>query len=222
MLAQSTAGPAPAPSAPSFVDLHGAYRGRVAGFFFRRGVRPQDVEDLVQSTFAEAWRSWPTFVWTVDRRASERQFTAWLFTIALHQLWNARRHAERHAVAVPLDEVAKQLPDAGAGVGFDQALDRALLAPALALLSAAERQLLADAYARDQDDRGLGHRLRLRPDTAKARRQRAVRHLAVILATGAPPRRRRRWPRRPAGLSERERCRMAAARRRPNLAVLAA
>ena len=59
---------------------------------------------------------------------------------------------------------------ASAGASFDQALDRALLAPALARLSEAERRLLADAYARDQDDRGLGHRLRLRPDTPKARR----------------------------------------------------
>jgi RNA polymerase sigma-70 factor (ECF subfamily) len=223
VLPQSSAGPAPAPSAPAFVDLHDAYRGRVTGFFFRRGVRPQDVEDLVQSTFAEAWRAWPTFVWTADRRACERQFTAWLFTIALHQLWNARRCAGRHAVAVPFDgALAEQLADDHAGAGFDQALDRALLAPALARLSVAERRLLADAYARDQDDRSLGHQLRLRPDTAKARRQRAVRHLAVALATGQPPRRQRRWGRRPAGLSERERERTAAARQRPNLAVLAA
>src|SRR5918912_2068490 len=91
------------PSAPAFVDLHAAYRGRVAGFFFRRGVRLQDIEDLVQSTFAEAWRSWPTFVWTVDRRASERQFRVWLFTIALHQLFKARRRGRRDAVLVRLN-----------------------------------------------------------------------------------------------------------------------
>ena len=217
MLSKSTAGPVPAPSAPSFVDLHDAYRGRVTGFFFRRGAPFQDVEDLTQATFAEAWRSWPAFVWT-----NERQFAGWLLAIALHQLFRSHRRKVRDAVVVPLDEAAEQLADDHAGASFDQALDRALLAPALAQLPVAERHLLAAAYARDQDDRSLGHQLRLRPDTAKARRQRAVRHLAVALATGQPPRRHQRWGRRPAGLSERERERTAAARQKPNLAVLAA
>jgi hypothetical protein len=83
-------------------------------------------------------------------------------------------------------------------------------------LSSAE----AAAEFGDQDDRGLGHRLHLRPGTAKRRRQRAVRHLAVVLATGQPPRR-RRWFRRPVGRSERACKRTAAARQRPSLAALA-
>jgi len=213
--AQSTAGLAPAPSVPAFADLYTAWRRRVAAFFFRRGVPLQDIEDLVQSTFVEAWRAWPAFVWTI-----EREFAAWLFTIALHQLFNARRRAHRHAVVVPLDLEAHQCADDRAGASFDQVLDRALLAPALALLSTAEQHLLADAYVRDQDDRGLGHRLHLRPGTAKRRRQRAVRHLAVTLATGQPPRRQRRWSRRPVGMSERTCRRTAAARQRPSLAAL--
>jgi hypothetical protein len=69
---------------------------------------------------------------------------------------------------------------------------------------------------------GLGFRRGgLRPDTAKARRLRAVRHLAVALVRGEPPRHHRRWPRRPVGMSERERWRTAVSRQRPNLAVLA-
>jgi RNA polymerase sigma-70 factor (ECF subfamily) len=216
VLNQSTAGLTPAPSVPEFADLYRAWRRRVCGFFFRRGVPLQDIEDLVQITFTEAWRSWPTFTWT-----HERQFASWLFAIALHHLLKARRRLDRDAVVVPLGLAAYQLPDEGAGVGFDQALDRALLAPALARLSTPEQQLLADAYTNDQDDRGLGHRLHLHAATAKARRQRAVRHLAVVLATGEPPRRHRRWPCKPAGMSERERCRTAAARQRPSLAVLA-
>ena len=215
MLAQSTAGLAPAPSAPAFADLYGAWRRRVAAFFFRRGVPFQDVEDLVQSTFVEAWRSWPAFTWT-----NERQFAGWLFAIALHQLVKARRRVDRHAVLVPLDQMAEQLVDDRAGAGFDQALDRALLAPAVVLLSCAEQQLLAAAYTHDQDDRGLGHQLHLRPGTAKARRHRAERHLAVVLATGQPPRRQRRWSRRPVGMSERTCRRTAAARQRPSLAAL--
>ena len=221
MLDQSSAGSAPAPTAPSFTDLHDAYRGRVTGFFLRRGVRSQDVEDLVQSTFTDAWRSWPTFVWPADQRDAECQFTAWLFTIALHQLLKARQQAKRHAVVVPLDLKRHQRADAQASASFAQALDRALLAPGLALLPVPEQRLLADAYAGDQDDRSLGQRLHLRPDTAKARRLRAVRHLAVALVNGEPPRHHRRWPRRPAGMSERERWRTAVSRQRPNLAVLA-
>ena len=38
---------------------------------------------------------------------------------------------------------------------------------------------------------------------AKARRLRAVRHPAVALVTGEPPRHHRRWFRRPVGMSER-------------------
>jgi RNA polymerase sigma factor (sigma-70 family) len=173
----------------------------------------QDIEDLVQITFLEAWRSWPTFTWT-----HERQFAGWLFAIALHHLLKARRRRDRDAVVVPLDQAASQLADDHAGDSFDQVLDRALLAPALERLSAAEQQLLADAYTGDQDDRRLGHRLRLHAATAKARRQHAVRRLAVILATGEPPRRQRRWPRKPAGMSEHERCRTAAARQRATFA----
>jgi RNA polymerase sigma factor (sigma-70 family) len=220
MRSKSTAGLAPAPSAPTFVDLYDSYRGRVTGFFLRRGVRSQDVEDLVQSTFAEAWRSWPTFVWTDDARGSEKQFTAWLFTIALHQLLTARKRAKRHAVVGPLDLAAHQRPDTQASISFDQALDRALLVPGLALLPPAEQQLLADAYTHDQDDRSLGLRRGLRPDATKRRRQRAVRHLAVALVTGEPPRHHRRWPRRPVGMSEQERWHTAVNRQRPNLAVL--
>ena len=141
----------------------------MAGFFFRRGVAVQDIEDLVQTTFAEAWRSWPTFTWT-----NERQFAGWLFAIALHQMLRARRRADRHAANVPLDLAAHQQPDAGAGAGFDQVLDRALLAPALAQLSPAEQQLLATAYDDDQDDHSLGRHLRLRAETAKARRRGAT------------------------------------------------
>ena len=112
MRPKSTAGLAPAPSAPAFTDLHDAYRGRVTGFFLRRGVRSQDVEDLVQSTFTAAWRAWPTFVWPADQRDAECQFTAWLFTIALHQLLKARQQAKRHAVVVPLDLQQHQRADA--------------------------------------------------------------------------------------------------------------
>ena len=216
MLAQSTAGSAPAPTVPEFADLYRAWHRRVCAFFFRRGVPRQDIEDLVQITFAEACRSWPTFAWR-----HERQFAGWLFAIAFHHLVKARRRLERDAVVIPLDQVADELADEGAAACFDQVLDRVLLAPALARLSAAEQQLLDAAYTGDQDDRRLGHRLRLHATTAAKRRQLAVRHLAVVLATGTPPRRQRRWPRRPAGMSERERCRTAAARRRPSLAVLA-
>ena len=216
MLAQSTAGLAPVPSAPPFADLYLSWRRPVAAFFYRRGVRVQDVEDLVQATFTDAWRSWPTHRW-----ANERQFAAWLFTIALHQLFNARRRARRDTVVVSLDVEVHQPADERAGASFAQALDRALLAPGLALLPVPEQQLLADAYQGDQDDRRLGHSLHLRPDTAKARRLRAVRHLAVALVRGEPPRHHRRWPRRPVGMSERERWRTAVSRQRPNLAVLA-
>ena len=129
----------------------------------------------------------------------------------------ARCRADPDAVVVPLDldPEAEQLVDERAGASFDQALDRALLAPALALLSTAEQHLLAAAYVDDQDDRGLGHQLHLRPGTAKRRRQRAVRHLAVVLATGQPPRRQRHWFRRPVGMSERACKHTAAARQRP-------
>ncbi len=216
MLDQSSAGSAPAPTAPEFADLYCAWRRRVCAFFFRRGVRVQDIEDLVQATFTDAWRSWPTHRW-----ANERQFAAWLFTIALHQLFNARRRARRDTVVVSLDVEVHQPADERAGASFVQALDRVLLAPGLALLPASEQRLLADAYGGDQDDRGLGHRLHLCPDTAKARRLRAVRHLAVALVRGEPPRHHRRWPRRPEGMSERERWRTAVSRQRPNLAVLA-
>jgi DNA-directed RNA polymerase specialized sigma24 family protein len=134
----------------------------------------------------------------------------------------ARRRADRHAADVPLDLAAHQRPDDRAGAVYDQVLDRALLAPALAHLSPAEQQLLAAAYDADQDDHSLGRQLRLRSETAKARRHRAERHLAVVLATGAPPRRHRRWLRKPAGMPERERWRTAAARQQPNLVALVA
>src|SRR5205085_1282296 len=98
----------------AFADLYGAWRRRVAAFFFRRGVPFQDVEDLVQATFVEAWRSWPAFIWT-----NERQFAGWLFAIALHQLFKARRRAERDGVVVALGQAAYQLANDHAGACFD-------------------------------------------------------------------------------------------------------
>lgn len=75
---------APDPPNESLQYVFEVYYGRVRRFFTRRGWRPEEAQDLTQSTFIRVYRGRGLFT-TVD------DFTAWLFRIALNVHFNAQR-----------------------------------------------------------------------------------------------------------------------------------
>jgi RNA polymerase sigma-70 factor (ECF subfamily) len=85
----------------AFQALAVRYYRPVAAFLYKRLQRPDLVEDLVQETFLEAYRS---------LRAGRRpeHFSAWLFTIAGHCCgkWLRRRRPRLFAADEPPEELA--------------------------------------------------------------------------------------------------------------------
>ena len=60
--------------------------------------RPDDRADLVQDIVAQLWRAWP-------RYDSSREFSTWMYRVALNVAISSVRKAVRHReVSIPLDE----------------------------------------------------------------------------------------------------------------------
>jgi RNA polymerase sigma factor (sigma-70 family) len=124
---------------PEFTEVYQEHVFRVYGFIAYRVRSAADAEDLTQLTFEKALRAWPRFD---PRRATA---STWLLSIARNVIID-RHRAERGAVA--LDDV----PEAQLGVDptFEDALGHAAeLAPALATLSARDREIVGLRFGAD-------------------------------------------------------------------------
>jgi RNA polymerase sigma-70 factor (ECF subfamily) len=117
----------------AFATLYEQYRPLVYRFLRRRldGV-DETVEDLTEDVFVKLYEKLDRYV--------ERglPFTAWLYRIAHNQLVDYMRALPRHT-AQPLDFVA-DIPEHNAGAEYRGVLDRQTLEPALARLTAEQRQ----------------------------------------------------------------------------------
>jgi RNA polymerase sigma-70 factor (ECF subfamily) len=131
----------------------------------------QLAEDVVQETFARAWKH-PGRV--AGDRGSAR---SWLFTVArnliIDDLRSARHNREQAVEAVP--ETPSTTDD------VDAILDRILLADALASLSPEHRVVLVDAYYLGRPLREVAERLGIPEGTVKSRLHYGVRALRLAL-----------------------------------------
>jgi RNA polymerase sigma-70 factor (ECF subfamily) len=129
-------------------------------------------EDAVQETFLRAWRNLPRL------QADERPLRPWLRQVLRHVLIDAARAARARPVIL-LDDT---LIDREVDGGYEDILDRGLLARVLQQLSAAHRQVLVEIYYHDASAEQVAATLGIPAGTVRSRLHYALRALRGQLA----------------------------------------
>jgi len=83
-----------------FQQIFTRYNGMIRRFFMRKGMPPEDCNDLTQETFLSVFRGLKDF-------RQEAQFESWLFTIATNTFYSElemRKAKKRAAVTISLDQ----------------------------------------------------------------------------------------------------------------------
>ncbi|GGO61105.1 RNA polymerase sigma factor [Nonomuraea cavernae] len=139
--------------------------------YLRRFVPSQDVDDMLQVVFTEAWRS-------RDRYDPGRSPRAWLLGIAHKRAVDHLRRRRPHTV--PLDDAAEPAGDDGR-TGATTLAERDRLHRALAELPVAQREAIVLAYYAGLSQREIAERLSIPLGTVKARTSRGLHRLATLL-----------------------------------------
>ncbi|GGL19855.1 hypothetical protein Sme01_73800 [Sphaerisporangium melleum] len=140
--------------------------------YLRKLVPPQDVEDVLQVVFTEAWRSGHRF-------DPARSLPAWLCGIAYKRAVDHLR--SRAPATVPLEAVADPAGDDGRDDG-DTLADRDRVRRALAALPDVQREAIELAYYGDLTQRQIADRLSVPLGTIKARTARGLHRLSGLLS----------------------------------------
>ncbi len=150
--------------------------GTLHGYIARQG--GVEVDDLVSETWLQVARGLPRFA------GDERDFRAWVFTIAHHRLIDERRSLRRRVVELAglerLEEAGSSSPSAEAEALMrlrDQELERAF-----ATLSPDQREVLALRFLAGFGPSEIGAILGKKPNAVRALQRRGLKRLEKILA----------------------------------------
>ena len=139
----------------AFDALYQRYHRRLTRFCLQRLRSPHDAEDVVQETFARAWRALPGF-------AGERRFYPWLTVIANNLCVDVQRSRSR---LTPVDSSQLQVGDPGCYDTEDAVLhevDAQMVTTAFARLNPRHQRILqlreesGWSYQRIADHEGVG------------------------------------------------------------------
>jgi RNA polymerase sigma-70 factor (ECF subfamily) len=130
-------------------------------------------EDVVQETLLRAWQH-PEVMGDAERSAR-----AWLFTVARNMIIDERRSARSRNLVSSLDDSSG--PEQSAPDGVNAALDRLLIADAMAQLSAEHRAVIDRSYYRGWTTAQIAADLGIDEGTVKSRLHHAVRALRLNL-----------------------------------------
>jgi RNA polymerase sigma-70 factor, ECF subfamily len=130
-------------------------------------------EDVVQETLLRAWQH-PEVIGDTERSAR-----AWLFTVARNMIIDERRSARFRNVVGSLDDSGA--PEQSAPDEVDAALDRLLIADAMAQMSAEHRAVVERSYYRGWSTAQIAADLDIAEGTVKSRLHYAVRALRLTL-----------------------------------------
>ncbi len=130
-------------------------------------------EDVVQETLMRAWQH-PEVIGD-----SERSSRAWLFTVARNMIIDDRRSARFRNVVGSTDEAGA--PEQATPDEVNAALDRLLMADAMAQLSAEHRAVIERSYYRGWTTAQIAVDLGIAEGTVKSRLHYAVRALRLTL-----------------------------------------
>ena len=130
-------------------------------------------EDVVQETLLRAWQH-PEVIGD-----SERPARAWLFTVARNMIIDERRSPKFRNIAGSLDETGA--PEQSVPDEVDSALDRLLIADAMAQMSPEHRAVVERSYYRGWSTAQIAADLDVAEGTVKSRLHYAVRALRLTL-----------------------------------------
>jgi RNA polymerase sigma-70 factor, ECF subfamily len=130
-------------------------------------------EDVVQETLLRAWQH-PEVIGDTERPAR-----AWLFTVARNMIIDERRSPRFRNVVGSLDEAGA--PEQSAPDEVDSALDRMLIADAMAQMSPEHRAVVERSYYRGWSTAQIAADLDIAEGTVKSRLHYAVRALRLTL-----------------------------------------
>jgi len=130
-------------------------------------------EDVVQETLLRAWQH-PEVMSDTERRPR-----AWLFTVARNIIIDEQRSPRIRKAGGSLDESGAPEPSAPDEV--DSALDRMLIADALAQMSAEHRAVIERSYYRGWTTAQIATDLDIAEGTVKSRLHYAVRALRLTM-----------------------------------------
>jgi RNA polymerase sigma-70 factor (ECF subfamily) len=164
--------------AASFEQLVVLHTPRLLRFLERRTGSRHDAEDLVQETWARAYRY-------LHRFQTGRSFPAWLWTIAV-RLDASRRRKKALPLATWTVDVASAEPDAGQHLA-DAEASAGLWALAGRVLRSAQREALWLFYVEDMSVKEIAKILGLTTIGAKVLLHRARRRLGDALRQNAGP-----------------------------------
>jgi RNA polymerase sigma-70 factor, ECF subfamily len=130
-------------------------------------------EDVVQETLLRAWQH-PEVVGDTERSAR-----AWLFTVARNMIIDEQRSPRIRKFGGSLDE--SSAPEQSAPDQVDSALDRMLIADAMAQMSPEHRAVIERSYYRGWTTAQTAADLDIAEGTVKSRLHYAVRALRLTL-----------------------------------------
>jgi len=139
--------------------------------YLRRRVPADDVDDVVQASFVDLWR-------TRARYDPARSLEAWALSIARRRAIDHLR--SRPLPAVPLGDLAELAGEDGRDHAARLA-DAAEIRGALLALPRAQREAIELAYYADLSQREIAERLRVPIGTIKARTARGLRRVRQTL-----------------------------------------
>ena len=164
----------------AFATLYETYRPLVYRFLRRRlDGSDEVVEDLTEDVFVKLYEKLDRYV--------ERglPFTAWLYRIAHNQLVDYVRTLPRHT-AQPLDAVA-DIAEHQATAEYHSVLDRETLEPALAHLTAEQRQAVELRFLKGMSVAETSATLKRSDEAVKKLQARALANLRRYLVESARP-----------------------------------
>ncbi|WP_421842003.1 sigma-70 family RNA polymerase sigma factor [Mycobacterium sp.] len=169
--------PGTAGGAAAEADLMKAIYDEHAAVLWRYALRltgdASQAEDIVQETLLKAWQH-PEV--TGDTQRSAR---AWLFTVARNMIIDDRRSARYRNVVGSIDD--SRAPEQSTPDEVNAALDRLLIADAIAQLSVEHRAVIERSYYRGWTTAQVARDLEIAEGTVKSRLHYAVRALRLTL-----------------------------------------
>jgi len=167
---QRSSGVAEAALMKALYDEHAAVLWR---FALRLTGDTGQAEDVVQETLLRAWQH-PEVIGDTERSAR-----AWMFTVARNLIIDDKRSARsRHVVGSTDDTKA---PEQSTPDEVNAALDRLLIADAVAQLSVEHRAVIERSYYRGWTTAQIAADLQIAEGTVKSRLHYAVRALRLTL-----------------------------------------
>jgi RNA polymerase sigma-70 factor (ECF subfamily) len=164
-------GSAASPEAALMKALYDEHAAALWRYALRLTNNRNRAEDVVQETLLRAWQH-PEVVGDTERSAR-----AWLFTVARNLIIDESRTARARTEVTSLDKV----PEPAGPDQVNAALDRMLIADALAQLSAEHRAVISRSYYRGWTTAQIAADLGIAEGTVKSRMHYAVRAMRLTL-----------------------------------------